>query len=60
MVESSSAKEEDGEFKHKEANEEVISIHPGDSFFFTQYRGTQENIVHGTWCCHTPCSSHRQ
>jgi hypothetical protein len=35
MMESSSTKEEDGEFKHKKANEEVIPIHLGDSFLPT-------------------------
>jgi hypothetical protein len=33
MLESSSTKEEDREFERKKANEEVIPIHPGDSFF---------------------------
>jgi hypothetical protein len=33
MVESSSAKEEDGEFERKKANEEVLPIHPGDNIF---------------------------
>jgi hypothetical protein len=32
MVESSSVKEEDREFKCKKANEEVIPIHLGNSF----------------------------
>jgi hypothetical protein len=32
MEESSSAKDEDGEFKRKKANEEVILIHLGGSF----------------------------
>jgi hypothetical protein len=34
MVESSSAKEEDRGFKRKNATEEVISIHSGDSFLY--------------------------
>jgi hypothetical protein len=33
MVESLSIKEEDGEFERKKANEEVITIHLGDSSF---------------------------
>jgi hypothetical protein len=32
MVESLSAKEEDRELERKKSNEEVIPIHPGDSF----------------------------
>jgi hypothetical protein len=34
MVESSSAKEEDGDFRHKKANEEVIYICLRDSSLY--------------------------
>jgi hypothetical protein len=45
MVESSSAKEEDGEFECKKANEDVISICLGDSFLYPLLRCSSKHRV---------------
>jgi hypothetical protein len=46
-TESSSAKEQDGEFERKKANDEVIPIHPRDSFLYPLPRRFEK---HHVWC----------
>jgi hypothetical protein len=46
-TESSSAKEQDGEFECKKVNDEVIPIHPRDSFLYSLPRRFRK---HHVWC----------
>jgi hypothetical protein len=47
------------ELERKKSNEEVIPIHPGDSFLYPLPSCSRK---HSAWClvASPPCSSHRQ
>jgi hypothetical protein len=60
MVESSSTEEEDGEFKHKKANEEVIPFHSGDSFSLPTPETLWKTLCAVPGAVTPPHSLHRQ